>query len=341
MSDGITPVTPFVPVPKDTTFSNPLLSTGADPWVLKKDTLYYYTNSSGDKIKLWRTGSISKLSTATSQTVWTKPASGANSQDISSPELHYLDGKWYIYYAAGSSADPSTQRIFVLENSSADPFTGSWSDKGKLTDPAADFFANDPTVFENNGKRYLMWSGTSSNTDITRNLYVAQLSNPYTMGSSRSLLSIPQYNWESKGASPANGLPAVNEAPQMLKNTSGNLFAVFSASGCWTDDYTLGILMLKDGGDPLFRSDWIKKSTAVFAKNTAANVYGPGHAVFFQSPDAKEDWMMFDANAQSGQDCGGTRSPRMQKFTWNTDGSPNLGEPLGTTTTLLRPSGEK
>src|SRR5690349_21358174 len=67
------PVVVTPPVPKDTTFTNPLLSSGPDPWVIQQDSLYYYTNTSGDRIRLWRTTTLSKLSAAYNQTVWTKP----------------------------------------------------------------------------------------------------------------------------------------------------------------------------------------------------------------------------------------------------------------------------
>jgi GH43 family beta-xylosidase len=34
------------------------------------------------------------------------------------PELHYLDGLWYIYYTAGSSANLDLQRPHVLKGKS-------------------------------------------------------------------------------------------------------------------------------------------------------------------------------------------------------------------------------
>ena len=34
-------------IPADTSFTNPLLSTGPDPWIIQKDTFYLIKNSSG------------------------------------------------------------------------------------------------------------------------------------------------------------------------------------------------------------------------------------------------------------------------------------------------------
>jgi len=100
------------------------------------------------------------------------------------------------------------------------------------------------------------------------------------------------------------------------------------------------MLRLKDGGNPLNPADWTKSATPVFGKSINNNVFGPGHNGFFKSQDEKEYWIIYHANSQSGLGCGGTRSPRIQKFTWNTDGSPNFGEPVSLSQKQTKPSGE-
>ena len=150
------------------------------------------------------------------------------------------------------------------------------------------------------------------------------------------MISAPQYAWESIGAP-----PAVNEGPEILKNSAGKVFLTFSASGCWTDDYSLGLMTLKDGGDPLVPADWVKTNQPVFVKNPANQAFGPGHNAFFKSPDKTEDWIIYHANPQSGQGCNPSRSPRIQKFTWKTDGTPDFGQPVPLNVKLMRPSGEK
>ena len=61
---------------KDTqkTFTNPLLPSGPDPWTIYKDGYYYYTNSTGNNITLWKTTNIAYLSSAEKKVVWTPPA---------------------------------------------------------------------------------------------------------------------------------------------------------------------------------------------------------------------------------------------------------------------------
>jgi GH43 family beta-xylosidase len=56
------------------------------------------------------------------------------SKQLWAPEIHFLNGKWYVYFAADDGINLH-HRIWVLENSIADPFEGQWLLKGKLTDP--------------------------------------------------------------------------------------------------------------------------------------------------------------------------------------------------------------
>lgn len=328
-----TPTPIPLPTPTPTTsFTNPLLSSGPDPWVIKKDNLYYYTHTLGSRISIWKTNKMSELKNVSPTIIWTPPATGANSQNLWAPELHYINSKWYAYYTAGSSFDLSTQRTFVLENSSDDPTVGSWIDKGKIFDPAADFFAIDGTILNLNSTNYFIWSGQASATDNIQRLYIAKMMNPWTLETARSLISSPQYAWEKYGA-------PVNEGPEILKNASGKVFLVFSASGCWTDDYALGMLALS-GNDPLVAANWTKTPTPVFTKNTSGGVYGPGHNTFFKSADGTEDWILYHANPSANLDCKDFRSPRMQMFTWNADGTPNFGQPVAVGAAIKKPSGE-
>src|SRR5215210_5176972 len=80
-SKSNTPVAITPNPPAANTFSNPLLSTGFDPWVIRKDSFYYYTETLGNKIALWKTKTMSRLDFSAPQTIWTKPSSGHNSEN--------------------------------------------------------------------------------------------------------------------------------------------------------------------------------------------------------------------------------------------------------------------
>ncbi len=101
------------------------------------------------------------------------------------------------------------------------------------------------------------------------------MANPWTLETARSLISSPQYTWEMVGAP-----PAVNEGPEILNNAAGKTFLIYSASGCWTDDYALGMISLTNGSDPLLPASWTKSPSPVFTKNISGGAFGPGHNTF-------------------------------------------------------------
>jgi GH43 family beta-xylosidase len=318
------------PPPGPATFSNPL-RTGSDPWVLKKDSFYYYTQTLGNRIAVWKTKAMSKLGFSTSTTLFTPGTTAPNSSNIWAPEIHLIDNKWYIYYTAGSGPD-ITQRTWVLENSNADPFTGAWVDKGKIFSTDADFWAIDGTVMAHNGSNYFLWSGRPDPAVQNQNIYIAKMVNPWTLQTPAVMISKPELTWELHGG-------PVNEAPQYLQR-GGKNFILYSASGCWTDDYTLGMLTLKTTGDPLVASDWEKNPQPLLTKNPQNNAYGPGHNAFFKSQDGTEDWIIYHANTNPNEGCAEKRNVRIQKFNWNADGTPNLGTPVKPAVASNVPSGE-
>ncbi len=328
------PVVPPVTPPAALTFTNPLLASGPDPWVIKKDSIYYYTHTLGNRIALWRTTKMGNLKNAPSFTVWTAPSTGNYSHDIWAPELHYINSKWYIYFAA-DDGNNATHRLYVLENGDDNPLSANWVLKGKIADSTADKWAIDGSVFEQNGKLFMLWSGWQGDVDGRQDIYVAPMSNPWTISGSRVLISSPLYDWEKVG-----GPTYVNEAPEALTNAAGKLFITYSASGCWTDNYCLGLLTLKDGGNPLTAGDWTKTAAPVLSQSASSNAFGPGHNGFFKSVDGKEDWIIYHANSSSGQGCGDARNPRIQPFSWKADGTPDFGQPVKINTALPVPSGE-
>ena len=211
--------------------------------------------------------------------------------------------------------------------------------KGELKDPS-DAWAIDATVFENRGKLYALWSGWPGKTDGVQNIYIAGLKNPWTVKGRRILLSTPEYAWEKIGDLPNHRHVNVNEGPEILEH-AGEIFLVYSASGCRTDHYSLGLLSAGAGSDLLKAASWTKQPKPVFTGSAAAHAYSPGHNGFFQSPDGTEDWIIYHANPAAGEGCGSRRSPRAQRFTWKADGFPDFGSPVGTGIEIDKPSGTK
>lgn len=214
--------------------------------------------------------------------------------------------------------------------------------KGKLADPS-DKWAIDGSVFEHRGQLYLIWSGWEGDTNGRQDIYIARMKNPYTIEGRRVRVSKPEYAWERIGDIDTKKNPhepphvAVNEGPQILKR-GDKLFLVYSASGCWTEHYALGMLETSVHSDLLDGASWRKHPRPVFEHSPAARVYGAGHNSFFKSPDGTEDWILYHANSEPRQGCGRQRSPRAQRFTWKADGTPDFGRPVATGTPIPKPS---
>jgi GH43 family beta-xylosidase len=329
------------PPPTTCTFTNPL-APGADPWVVRNDGSYYLVQSRDNGIWVSKSSALTGLFTGAVK-VWSAPSSGWNRANIWAPELHYIDGKWYIYYAAGPSGTaPATfvnQRSFVLESVSADP-QGAYVDKGMLlTDDDGEMvtdnkWAIDLTVERLNGQLYAVWSGweqNSTTTDrVTQHLYIAPMSNPWTISGNRVKLSSPVESWE-RGTE-----LDLEEGPEFLQH-GGQVFIIYSTRESFLPDYRLGQLRLSSPtANPLDPASWTK-SGPVFTG--AGTVYGVGHASFTVSPDGTESWIVYHSKTVNGPGWD-DRYIRMQKFGWNADGSPAFGTPVAAGLALAVPSGQ-
>ncbi len=334
------------------TITNPLLPAGPDPWVTSRNGYYYYMNTTGHSLVIWKTRHIGDLKTAKKKVIWTPPAEGSYSHDIWAPELHFLSEKWYVYFAADAGTNHS-HRLWVLENPSSDPLQGTWTLKGKLNTPS-DRWAIDGSVFENHGKLYLVWSGWAGDENGTQSIYLAQMSNPWTVEGKRIIVSTPTYPWEKIGDRPDNRANReanpgantdeplhidVNEGPEVLQH-GDKVFLIYSGSACWTNFYELGMVQASASSDLMDPASWTKAPLPVFWESPEAHAYGTGHNGFFKSPDGKQDWIIYHANSEPNQGCGQKRSPRAQPFTWNADGTPDFGRPVPLGTPLPAPSGE-
>ncbi|NRR30355.1 family 43 glycosylhydrolase [Oxalobacteraceae bacterium] len=318
-----------------TTFINPVgpaTQSSADPYVMRHSDGYYYfvsTSPNWDKLELRKSASLSGVGAGSVVTVFTKSAaacSGNNctSNEVWAPEINYINGAWYIYFSAAGS--DGQHRVFAIKNSNADPMTGSFGAPVKVAD-SEDAWAIDQTVATINGQLYMAWSDISGGQP--QRIKIAKMSSPTAIIGKGSIISTPTYDWEKIGA-------GVNEGPQFIVHNS-KVHLSISASGCWTDDYKLGLLSANLTADLTNAANWSKRSTPILEKGNGA--FGPGHNGFVKSPDGTEDWVVYHANPATGQGCGNSRTTRIQKITWSGD-VPVIGAPTKAGTAVTRPSGE-
>jgi len=252
------------------------------------------------------------------------PAAPAwNCAEVWAPELHFLEGRWYLYYAA-DAGENSSHRMGVLRARTDDPL-GEWDDLGALDTGGR--WAIDGTVLAQGGRLYFLWSGWPGDHDGRQDLYIAPMANPAQVSGPPVLLSRAELPWETRA------MP-IQEGPEVLSDGRSTL-VVYSASGSWTEFYCLGGLVLTEGADPLVPASWTKLPAPLFEED--GEVYGPGHASFTLSPDGREWWIVYHAKTDTAH--GWNRVVRAQSFTWK-DGLPVFGRPVPNGEDRPRPSGE-
>ena len=309
-------------------FTNPLLASGPDPWITREGDTYYYMHTLGDRLAIRRTRDVSRLAQAEERTIWTPPATGPNAQSIWAPELHRIDGRWYVYYTAAASGhdDDDHRGVFVLENASADPLEGEWIDRGRVNTARPGI---DGTTFSYRGTRYFVYSPYLGPDSV---LAIARMVNPWTLAGGEAVIARPDLPWERQGGR------QILEGPEFLLGPKGDLFLSYSASACWSDDYALGLLSAPAGSDPLDPAAWEKAPRPVLAKSPANNVYATGHNGFFTSPDGRETWIVYHANTGPDRKCTPARSPRIGRMGWSVDGRPVFPVPAAAGVPLAPPS---
>ena len=188
-----------------TQYQNPIIMYRADPSIYRHTDGYYYftaTVPAYDRIEIRRAKTLKELGDARSKTVWRKHSDGPMSHYIWAPEIHYVEGKWYIYFAADTKPVGKDSifdhRMYVIENAEGNPLDGEWIEKGQIV-TGWESFSLDETTFEHNSMRYLVWAQRDYAIRGNSNLYIARMRNPWTIQSHQVLLSKPEYDWETVG----------------------------------------------------------------------------------------------------------------------------------------------
>ncbi len=264
---------------KKMTFGQPWIMQRADPYVYRhSDGHYYFTASvpDYDRIVLRRADTLTGLADAEEKTVWHCHEKGPQSKHIWAPELHFIFGKWYIYYAGGEKDDPWKIRPYVLECSESDPMKGEWKELGMIrahSDDEFSFhaFSLDATVFENRGSYYYVWAEKVGVGKQISNLYIARMKDGHTLDTVQVMLTTPDYDWERRGF-------WVNEGPAVIKR-NGKIFLTYSASDTGAN-YCMGMLSADEDSDLLDPLSWKKERYPVLKTDSKKGIYGPGHNSF-------------------------------------------------------------
>ncbi|WP_067732551.1 glycoside hydrolase family 43 protein [Novosphingobium naphthalenivorans] len=320
--------TPAPGAPSASGIVNPLVKQRADAQVFRHDDGYYYMTGSVpeyDRLVLRRSLTLAGLTDAEERVLWRHEASGPMSGFIWAPELHLVDGRWVMYFAAGPSGggeDVFRIRTYAVVCDGPDPMRGNWSVLGQFQAPW-DSFNLDSTMFMHRGTRYFAWAQREPGIETNSNLYIAPMASALTLAAKPARLTVPTLDWEVRGFK-------VNEAPAVLEK-NGKLFISYSASA--TDArYCLGLLTADAGADIMDPRNWTKSPKPVFTTCEATSVYGPGHNSFTVDEQGRDmlvyhgrDYAQIEGDPLFNPD----RHTRVQRLYFDADGNPDFGVPVG------------
>ncbi|MCU1449225.1 MAG: alpha-N-arabinofuranosidase [Acidimicrobiales bacterium] len=279
---------------------------GQDPWVVPFEGSLLLVQSAVHDTQIWihRFPDFARMHDSERTVIWTPRRRSDHGRQIWAPELHRIGWRWYVYYAA-SDGENRNHRTYVLE---AEHPLGPYRELGKVYDPAHDTWAIDLTVLRHDGKRYAVWSGWDGADDgFPQNLYVAPMSNPWTIAGERTLISRPEHDWETSVA-------PINEGPQVLRNNrQDKLFIVYSADASWTTAYKMGLLEFV-GGDITDPASWQKLSRPILTgggHGCFVDIDGDLYAVYHRKLTADPGWS--------------DREIRYEPVSWDSAGYPVIG----------------
>ncbi len=289
-----------------------------DPFITYLNGSFYHSYTYQDEIYVAKAESVAGLKEAKGVKVYSPEPDMPYSKMLWAPELHMIGGKCYIYVAC-CDGNNLNHRMYVLYNDSSDPQM-PYRNHGKIFD-SVDEWAIDTTILHWKGNMYSVWSGWDGKPNSSQNIFIAQMSDPFTICSERVMLSTPEHEWEKIGAGGPRMRATINEGPCVLQKGE-KLYILYSAAGSWCDDYCLGMLELV-GEDVMDPAAWKKHPQPVFAKTET--VKGPGHcSVVTDTPEG--DWLFYHAFDESCKGGWNSAHASAQKFTWDGD-FPVFGEP--------------
>lgn len=286
---------------------------GQDPWVVPHEgSLLLVQSAEGNRrIVVKRFKDLARMDRNTEKVIWAPNRSSGHGRHVWAPELHHIEGRWYVYFAA-SDRRMANHRMYVLV---ADDPLGPYTELGPVYDPSHDVWAIDLTVFTDAGRLYGVWSGWEGPADgFPQNLYIAPMSNPWTISGERRCLSRPQHGWEMSVA-------PVNEGPEVIRHPgSGRLFMLYAADASWTQAYKTGLLECT-GADVTDPRSWQKVPRPLFT--------GGGHGCVVDTPSGPH--LVYHRKI-SGDPGWGDREIRSVPFGWDATGFPvvHQSDPVGT-----------
>ncbi len=258
-------------------YTNPI-ATGADPFVLYHDGVYYLysTNAVNSGYRVFTSKDL-KTWEDKGLCLETKNVYGAPTQKAGfwAPEVYHYNGRFYLIYTveehlgiavADSPLGPfvSPKQSFISEHNEID---------GHL------FFDDDGKVYI-----YFVRCGSSVGNGRGNEIFGAEFDmETFTYKNEKCLIYPEPNTWEWIGD---HGYVA--EGPAVLKH-DGRYYLSYSANGYTSQDYAIGVAVADSPLGSYKKYD----GNPILKKSDANGVYGPGHHSFTYSPDGTELFIVY------------------------------------------------
>lgn len=266
------------------TYSNPLVTSGfakpggsssgpADPCVLEFEGSYYvYPTGSGFSYKVM--GSDNLVDWTGNTAAFSMPGGSPwKTWQLWAPDVQYINGRFYLYYTAGTG-DISAQHIGVADCAvPTGPFTDQSYNAPLISDASIDAHC-----FQDGNDLYLYYVKFDGNLST----WVRKMLTPLTIDTSvpPQLCVSASVPWEA----------TVNEGPMVIKR-AGKYYLFYSGNYAHTADYGVGVAVADHPLGP-----WTKQPAPfnpVFKRNNSINLWGPGHGHAVTGPDGLSDWYVY------------------------------------------------
>lgn len=305
------------------TFTNPIgTHESPDPFVTydPKFRRYYLLFTRGREVRIFSSEKLPHLrDMENSVKVYGIEQGDGINGSIWAPEMHKFGNRWYIYTSGGRTPDGREDRtLFILKSNTENPLEG-FTFAG-FPDPSMN--AIDPTVFTHtDGCIYMCYAREGRGNRI----HIRKMKSPTEFDGEGVLLCEAELPWEL--VPPYVGDSTIVEGAFFVKSPDGKrLYVLYSANGCWSDDYALGVMEYK-GGDLVCTANWEKAPEPLMVKGNGT--YGPGHASYFYAPNGKDFYIAYHSMHEPNKTV--TWAPRflhIQRVYFDETGCPYIGEPV-------------
>lgn len=318
-------------------YSNPLAKelTTPDPCIVfnHKDGYYYGIHTGDTCLTMYRSRTISEMfSGGESKVIYRASDKDGTYGYLWAPEIHIIDGVWYIYTSTHERDTKNFKHVICLVARGESPFDGF--ELAAHINPT--LYAIDPTIYQDKerGELYICFSAV---LDSCQRLCIQKMKTPTEPVGDYSIIASPVYDWELIPPYHMAGEP-INEGAYFIEKGE-RLFIVYSGNGCWSNDYVFGIIE-HVGTDMLDPAAWVKSPEPFMTRG--GDLYGPGHATFFHSPDGCELYMCYHCLDHYNEEC--VEIPRhahVQKVYFDDTGCPHSPIPVPAGIRFKEPSGTK